>query len=84
MATPGCWQLWRDWFAEPPGDAQHSLHGKPGIGHEREKQELAKRTDAVAVDMETYAAAQAAEAHGVPWLAVRVVRYGVDESLPFI
>lgn len=47
-----------------------------------EKQELTKRTDAVAVDMETHAAAQVAEARHVPWLAVRVVTDGVNDDLP--
>jgi adenosylhomocysteine nucleosidase len=47
-----------------------------------EKQELTKRTDAVAVDMETHAAAQVAEVRHVPWLAVRVVTDGVNDDLP--
>ena len=47
-----------------------------------EKQELTKRTDAIAVDMETYAAAQVAEERHVPWLAVRVVTDGVSDDMP--
>ena len=37
---------------------------------------------AIAVDMETYGAAEAAEAAGVPWLAIRCVTDGPDDRLP--
>jgi adenosylhomocysteine nucleosidase len=47
-----------------------------------EKQELARSTGAIAVDMETAAAAAAATEYGVPWLALRVITDGVDDDLP--
>ena len=52
------------------------------LGTSAEKRELAKRSEAVAVDMETFAAAQVAASHHVPWLAVRVVTDGVNDDMP--
>lgn len=48
----------------------------------QEKRELARQTGAIAVDMETAAAAQVAEAQGVPWLAIRVITDGVEDAMP--
>lgn len=48
-----------------------------------EKHGLVSGTKAVAVDMESAAAAAAATEFGVPWLAVRVITDGVDDDLPF-
>lgn len=48
-----------------------------------EKRSLAARTGACAVDMETAGAADAANAHGIPWLAVRAISDGVNDWLPF-
>ena len=47
-----------------------------------EKRELAKRTGAIAVDMETAGAVRVAEARGIPWLAVRAITDGVNDALP--
>lgn len=47
-----------------------------------EKKTLAEQTGAMAVDMETAAAARAAEAQGIPWVALRAVTDGVNENLP--
>lgn len=56
--------------------------GDKVLGRGVEKQELAGRNDAVAVDMETFAAAQVAERYHVPWLAARVITDGVADDLP--
>lgn len=48
----------------------------------REKRALAEKTGAVGVDMETAGAAQAAEAQGIPWIALRAITDGVNENLP--
>ena len=48
-----------------------------------EKQALAQSRDVIAVDMETFAAAEVAQEMGVPWLAVRVVTDGADDDMPF-
>jgi adenosylhomocysteine nucleosidase len=47
-----------------------------------EKQEFARKTGAIAVDMESAAAAAVATKYGVPWLAVRVITDGVNDDLP--
>ena len=47
-----------------------------------EKRELAERTGAIAVDMETAGAVRVAQKRGVPWLAVRAITDGVDDELP--
>ena len=52
------------------------------LGRSVEKQELAKRCDAIAVDMETFGAARAAERQHVPWLAVRVITDGAEDDMP--
>lgn len=56
--------------------------GDKVLGLSAEKQELAGRCDAIAVDMETFGAAQVAARQHVPWLAVRVVTDGVDDDMP--
>jgi adenosylhomocysteine nucleosidase len=49
-----------------------------------DKARLAERVpDAVLLDMETAAAAQAAEMAGVPWLSLRAVTDGLADDLPF-
>jgi adenosylhomocysteine nucleosidase len=50
--------------------------------HAAEKQEFARKTGAIAVDMESAAVAGAATEYGVPWLAVRVITDGVNDDLP--
>ena len=52
------------------------------LGKAVEKQELAGRSEAIAVDMETFAAAQVAEEYEIPWLAARVVTDGVSDDMP--
>jgi len=47
-----------------------------------EKKVCAQNTGAIAVDMETFAGVQAAQARGVRCLAVRVITDGVDDTLP--
>ncbi len=47
-----------------------------------EKRELAARTGAIAVDMETAGAVRVAEARGIPWLSVRAITDGVNDELP--
>lgn len=53
------------------------------LTHSDAKRALALRTQAIAVDMETAGAVQAAEAVGVPWLAVRAITDGVADDMPF-
>jgi adenosylhomocysteine nucleosidase len=48
-----------------------------------QKQTLQAQTGAVAADMETAGAAQAAQEMGIPWLAVRAITDGVEDDLPF-
>ena len=48
-----------------------------------EKRALAQSRDVIAVDMETFAAAQTAQQAGVPWLAIRVVTDGAADDMPF-
>jgi adenosylhomocysteine nucleosidase len=47
-----------------------------------EKEQFARSTRAVAVDMESAGAAAVATEYGVPWLAVRVITDGVNDDLP--
>jgi adenosylhomocysteine nucleosidase len=55
----------------------------PGVlGTGAEKRALALATGAVIADMETDAVRQAADAAGVPWLAVRAVADAVDVGVP--
>ncbi len=48
-----------------------------------EKQGLAQNHDVIAVDMETFAAAEVAQEAGVPWLAIRAVTDGATDDMPF-
>lgn len=48
-----------------------------------EKRALAQSRDVIAVDMETFAAAQVAQKAGVSWLAIRAVTDGAADDLPF-
>ena len=48
----------------------------------QEKRELAARTGAIAVDMETAGAVRVAEEHGIPWLAVRAITDTAKDDLP--
>ena len=48
-----------------------------------EKRALAQQRDVIAVDMETFAAAEVAREAGVPWLAARVVTDGAADDMPF-
>jgi len=52
------------------------------IGGKSEKLALWNEFGAAGVDMETYALAKAAEAAGLPWIAVRVVIDAANHSLP--
>lgn len=47
-----------------------------------EKRALARRTGALAVDMETAGAERVAQAHGIPWLAVRAITDGPEDAMP--
>jgi len=49
----------------------------------RAKAELRLRTGAVAVDMESHAVAVAAQATGVPFMALRVVLDAADQAIPW-
>ena len=47
-----------------------------------EKRRLKEETGAVAVDMETAGAALAAAERGIPWMAIRAVTDGPNDTLP--
>lgn len=66
----------QEWEAMPLVSADHVVITAA------EKQQLASQTMAGAVDMETAAAVAVADKQGVPWLAVRVITDGVDDTLP--
>ncbi|HZQ37378.1 MAG TPA: hypothetical protein VFD32_15715 [Dehalococcoidia bacterium] len=51
-------------------------------GSRRQKTMLWNRYGAAGVDLETYAVAEAAESHGVPWLALRAVLDPATAGLP--
>jgi adenosylhomocysteine nucleosidase len=61
---------------DPLYSAEHVVSGAGA------RAELAGRTGAVAVDMESAAVAQAAAEAGIPCIAIRVVADGPDDSLP--
>lgn len=52
------------------------------IAHAAEKRDLHQRTGAVAVDMESHVVARAAERHGVPVAAIRVVIDPAERTIP--
>ena len=52
------------------------------IPDESEKEDLFRRHDALAVDMESMAVAGEASAHGIPHLALRVISDTADQTLP--
>ena len=47
-----------------------------------EKQELGRRHDALAIDMETFAVAEVCRARAIDFLAVRAISDAVDDELP--
>jgi adenosylhomocysteine nucleosidase len=47
-----------------------------------EKQELGRRHQALAADMESLAVAEVCRERGVPFLAIRIISDAADESLP--
>ena len=63
--------------------ARHNLHSRQGIDASCGETSLAQQLDVIAVDMETFAAAEVAKEAGVPWLAVRVVTDGATDDMPF-
>ncbi len=73
--------------ARPPGIPLHTgrLLTATRIARTRgEKQAIRSEwAEATALDMETTGAVAAAEAAGIPWLAVRAVTDGLRDSLPF-
>lgn len=52
------------------------------VSGEEKRKAAAQHCDCIAVDMETYALAEAAHEKGIPWCALRVVSDGVHEDLP--
>jgi hypothetical protein len=52
------------------------------LAHAEEKAACKSQTNAVAVDMETWGAAQAAERAGARWVAIRAVTDGANDTLP--
>jgi len=86
-----------DGDAERPTDARWAqrllriipgaVHGAiAGVGeplaHANEKLNLHRQTGAIAVDMESHVVARAAEQHGVPLAAIRVVVDPVERTIP--
>lgn len=58
------------------------LVSAPGVAGEAEKKELHKTWGAEAVDMEAFAVAQAAQAHGYPFVAVKAISDEIDFIMP--
>jgi hypothetical protein len=52
------------------------------IAHAQAKRRLHETTGAIAVDMESHMVARAAEQHGVPFAAIRVVVDPVERTIP--
>jgi hopanoid-associated phosphorylase len=65
-------------------DAVHGpiLGVRAPIAHSAEKRALYEQTGAIAVDMESQVVAHAAERHGVPLAAIRVVIDPVERTIP--
>lgn len=84
FAESSGWQdLWRESPMTPVISAGTLITTDRVMVTREEKRALAERTGAIAVDMETAGAARVAQEHGVPWLAVRAITDGVDDTLPF-
>lgn len=66
-----------------PGSVQGAIAGvlEP-VAHSSAKRRLHERTGAIAVDMESHVVAAAAEQHGVPLAAIRVVVDPVERTIP--
>lgn len=47
-----------------------------------EKRQFAEQNGGIAVDMETAGAARVAQQYGVPWLAIRAITDGPDDTMP--
>lgn len=78
---------WRERLSVAVGARRSPVHGKlvstpRAVGSVAEKAALFRRTGAVAVDMESFAVAQVAQSHELPFLAVRVIVDGAGDSLP--
>jgi adenosylhomocysteine nucleosidase len=66
-----------------PGSVQGSIVGvREPIAHAQAKRRLHETTGAIAVDMESHMVARAAEQHGVPFAAIRVVVDPVERTIP--
>jgi len=66
-----------------PGSVQGSIVGvREPIAHAQAKRRLHEATGAIAVDMESHMVARAAEQHGVPFAAIRVVVDPVERTIP--
>jgi hypothetical protein len=58
------------------------LESKTLVSTSREKQQLHQQTNAVALDMESVAVAKVAQAHALPFLAIRAIADPVTMDLP--
>ena len=66
-----------------PGSIHGAIAGaREPIAHAQDKRRLHERTGALAVDMESHIVAEAAERHGVPLAAIRVVVDPVERTIP--
>jgi adenosylhomocysteine nucleosidase len=78
---------WREQIARALEAHRPFVHGRlltssRVLGTVAEKAEAFRRTSAAAVDMESFGVAQVAEAHRLPFVAVRVIVDGATDPLP--
>jgi hopanoid-associated phosphorylase len=84
VATAAAWRerLRRSLHEHAPVAHGALLTSARAIASTESKAAVFRDTGAVAADMESYAIAQVAHAHGLPFLAVRVIVDGAGDSLP--
>jgi adenosylhomocysteine nucleosidase len=96
VQTSGPSQNQQTYFPDPAMVAFAESISVPGVRKKRgtlatvshvlttpdEKRHLAECTGAIAVDMETADAARVAQSQGIPWLSVRAITDGAEDTLP--
>jgi nucleoside phosphorylase len=83
LSTSSTWRT-RVLASIPAAAGGRLLTSKRAIGSAAEKRAAFLQSGAVAVDMESYAIAAVAEAHRLPFIALRVVVDAADDEVPAI
>lgn len=78
----------RSWSQQILNSLPNAVHGpmvgvEAPVAHPRAKRGLHAETGAIAVDMESHVVAQAAAAHRLPMIAIRVVTDPAHRALPY-